>query len=336
MITDVTVNISSAGAEVSSTDYGLILIISDDKVQAYTEYDLSGGIAASGIATDYPIGTDTYKKALAVASQKPSPSKIAVVGCSTTAIDPEDIITILDEMFVTHDSFFRVLTTYDVDATKLALAQWAVQKNKFPYIQYNDITFTSDYSTIGARVHLHKTVNEFADAAEAGFFASLVPGTTIPKFREYVGLTPQTFTTAEKAFIKSNNLAHYEKVTGLNMERSSRATNWSSSSPRYIDDLESRVYIATEMQNKLLTQMVNSPKLGGDTNGVQVIGGTIATILETAYQLGIIATLEGKGDYSVNIKSASFNKVTRSWDNVTYKYEYLHGTESITINGVVK
>lgn len=334
---DVVVNITDASAEVSSTDYSLILIVSDEKIFDYKEYDLSSGIAASGIATDYPTTTDTYKKALAVSSQVPCPSKIAVIGCTATTSTPQEVTDKLDALISEHDTFFRLLATYELGTVKVAIATWAQQNKKFAYLQYDNTTFTEDYTTIGARLFLHKTVNEHLDAASAGYAAARIPGTFIPKFKTLIGITPQALTAAEKTAAEAKNMDYYLRVTGIDMERSSRASNYTVSKPLYIDDLESRAYIQNEISNKLLTLMVNTAKVPGDINGLQMIDGVISGVLQSSYDLQIVASKDdGAADYTTNVSNATFNKSTRQWSGITFNYKYLHGTELISVTGTVR
>ncbi len=334
---DVIVSISDASAEVSSTDYSKILVVSDDKVLAYKEYDLSGGISASGIATDYPITTDTYKKVLAIAAQTPAPQIVGVIGCSAGVITTPALTVILNELLLTVDNFFRVVTTYDTTTLRLDIAKWAEVNGKFAYIQYADTTFTDDYTTTAARIILHKTANEHADAAEAGYAATRTPGTFIFKFKEIKELTPQSLTAAEKTAVDAKNMGYYAKVSGLNMERSSKASNWSSSKPLYIDDLESRAYIMNEMQNKLLTLMVNTAKVPGDINGIQMIDSVVSGVLQNAYDDNIVASKDdGTPDFNTDVSKAKFIKASRQWTAVNFNYAYLHGTEKITVPGTVR
>lgn len=332
---DVNVNISDIGVEVSTTDFGLALIIAGDGSTDYKEYNLSNGIAASGIVDDYASTTETYKKALAVASQTPCPSKIAIVGCS--GLTGSTLTDKLNELLVQHDSFFRVLTSIDTSADMLEIAKWADNNKKFAYLQYDNTSYTEDYSTVNARVMLRKVADEHLDAAEVGYASVRTPGTWIPKFKEYKGITPDTLTATEITNANNKNMGYYIKVTGLNMQRSSRATSYSVSKPLYIDDLESRAYTEVTMQNKLLSLMVNVPKLGGDVRGLQMIESTIGQVLEQNFEDNIIAVLDtGNADYTINTSGAEFVKATREWKDINFEYTYLHGTEKITVTGGVR
>lgn len=332
---DVTVNISDVGAEVITTDFGLILIVAGDGTEDYKEYDLSSGIANSGISDDYATSTDTYKKALAVASQKPCPGKVAIVGCSgstgTTLTDK------LDGLLAEHGDFFRLLTSISSSADMLAMAKWAETNKKVAYLQYADTSFTEDYTSVGARLLLHKASDEHQDGAEAAYAAVRTPGSFIPKFKELESITPDKLSATEIAAANTKNMGYYIRVAGLDMERSSKASNWSVSKPMYIDDLESRVYTEVTMQNKLLSLMVNTPKLGGDTRGLQLIDATLGQVLERNFIDDIIAIDgEGNGDYTVNTEKAEFVKATREWKGIEFEYTYLHGAEKITVTGGVK
>jgi hypothetical protein len=331
---DVIVNITDAGAEVSTTDFGLILIVSGDGSGDYKEYDLSSGIAASGIETDYATSTETYKKAASVARQKPSPSKIAIVGCSGSS--GQSLTDKLNAMLVEHDSFFRVICSLNSSADKLAVAKWCEDNKKFAYIQYSDTSFTEDYSAVKARLLLHNVTDEHLDAAEAGYAASRTPGTWIPKFKSYEGISASTLTPTDKTNAENKNMGYYIKVVGIPMMRSSRASNYTASKVAYIDDLESRVYTEVTIANKLLSLMINTPKLPGDINGLQLIEDAVGQVLRANYNLEIIASKDnGNPDYSTDVTLAEFIKSTREWKGIKFAYKYLHGTEKITVTGEV-
>lgn len=335
---DVTVNISDASASVRTTDFSLILIVSDDAVVDYKEYDLSNGIANSGIDSDYTSSTTTYKMANAIAGQEVSPGKVAIIGCSSGVLGASDVIDKLNEMLQEgNGKAFRILTTYDDSATKLAIAKWAESNKKMAYIQYNVTTFTEDYSTVDARIVFHKTADEFLDAAEASYMATRTPGTAILKFKTFKLVTPQNLTADEITQAEAKNMGYYIKVVDIPMERSSKASSYSSSEPKYIDDLESRIYTAVTMENKLLSMLINQPKLPGDINGLSMIETSIGQVLNSNYNMDIIATTDNnKPDYEVDTDLAEFLKSDRSWNGIKFRYKYLHGTEKINVKGTVE
>lgn len=334
---DVIVSISDIGADIATIDFGLILIVSTDAVGDYKQYDLSDGIANSGISDDYITTTDTYKKALAVSQQQPSPSKIGIIGCSSGTISDQDLTEKLDELLESESDFFRVLVATSSTSTKLAIAKWAEANKTFAYIQYADTTFTEDFSTTSARLLFHKTADEHMDAAEAGYSATRTPGTFNHMFKTLVGITPEKLTTTEKTGVEAKNMGYYAKVSGKPMIRGSKASNWSSGNPLYIDDLESRVYIGETMQNELMELLSNTPKLPGDINGLQLVSSIISGALQSAYDMDIIASDDnGNSDFQVNTENAVFDKKNREWKNIDFQYTYLQAAEKITVTGGVR
>lgn len=333
---DVIVNITDAIAETSTVDLGLILIVSTDAVKDYKEYDLSGGITSSGIEDDYPSTTNTYRKAATIAKQTPSPRKLAIIGCSSGVILEDDLIERLNTLLVEHDSFFRILVTSEVGTIKLAVAKWAADNKKFAYIQYDNTTFTEDYTSTPARLLLHKVADEHLDAAESGYASNLVPGTFTFKFKGYNGITPDTLTATEISQAETKNMGYYIKVSGLNMQRNSKASNYSDGKPLYIDDLESRIYTEESIKSRLLSVLTTNNKVPGDVNGLQMIEDTLNQVLNNNYNLGIIASMDnGNPDFSVDTTLAEFIKSTREWRGIKFKYTYLHPTEKITVTGTV-
>lgn len=327
---DVTVSISDGGASVSSLDTGLILIVSTDAVKDYTEYDISNGIAASGIDVDYNNTTRTYKQAAAVAAQVAVPQKIAVVGVSNGVITDEALETALNDMYVEHNSFFRMLTSTDATGTKLAVAKWAEANKKMPYIQYEVDNFVEDYSATNARLLYHADAEERLDAAEAGFASSRIPGTFILKFKEYVGITPTAIAPATISNIESRNMGYYIRSNKIGMQRSSKLSNWSVSKPKFVDDIESRYYLEKEIQDKLLTLLVNTEKLPGNVDGLQSIESQIQLVLQRAEDLEIL------NPFATDTTNAVFDKSTRKYSGIKFNYTYLHGVEEIQVTGEVQ
>lgn len=337
-MTDITVNMSDASASVKTTDFSLILIVSDDAVVDYKEYDLSNGIANSGIDSDYTSLTTTYKMANAIAGQEISPGKVAIIGCSSGTLSAGDVIDKLNEMLQKGNSnIFRVVTTYSDSSVKLAITKWAEANKKMAYIQYDSATFSEDYSSVDSRQVIYKTADEFSEVSEAAYMATRIPGTAIPKFKTFKTITAQNLTADEIAQAEAKNMGYYIKVVDIPMQRNSKATSWTASKPKYIDDLESRIYIATMIENKLLSMLINQPKLPGDINGLSMIESAIGQVLNNSYNLGIIATTDdGKPDYEVNTDLAEFQKSDRSWNGIKFRYTYLHGTEKINVTGTVQ
>lgn len=330
---DVIVDITSETAQVSTVDFGLILIVSTDGKKDYKEYDISGGIAASGISTDYPSTTVTYQKADTIAAQSPRPQKIATLGIASG----DDLEIELNKVVVENSGFFRVLIDTNDSAQKFGLAKWCAKNKKFAYLQYDDIVFTEDYTSTPARLLYHTVADEHLDAAEAGYMSARLPGTTSFKFRTYNNVSPSKLTAEEISDVENKNMGYYIRNVGIDMQRNSRASNYSTSKPMYIDDLEAREYTSVEIANNLLSMLVNTPKLTGDTRGLQLIESGVGQVLLDNYSIDIIATDDnGNPEFNVDVSNASFDKTERAWKNIKFGYAYAHPTEKIYVTGTVR
>lgn len=331
---DVIVDITDQSAQISTIDFGLTLIVSTDVNKDYKEYDISAGIANSGIVDDYAETTEAYQKAATFAAQSPRPSKIAIIGCGAG----ETLTTRLNNLLVENGEFFRVLISTNNPAQKLELAKWAAANKKFAYLQYDTTTFIEDYSSVArTRLLLNKNTDEHLDAAEAGYFSAIVPGTASFKFRTYNAVTPSKLTPDEINQAETKNMGYYIRNVGIDMQRNSKAANYTNSRPAFMDDIESRVYTETQIANNLLTQLVNLPKLTGDTRGLQLIDSTIGKVLLDNYNLGIIAVDDnGKPDFQIDTSKATFDSAERAWKDISFIYRYAHPTAKIYVSGIVR
>lgn len=330
---DVIVDITDATAQVSTVNFGLVLIVSTDGKKDYKEYDISGGIAASGISVDYAETTATYKKADTIAAQSPRPQRVATLGIASD----DDLEVELNKVIVENSSFFRVLIDTADSAKKLGLAKWCAKNKKFAYLQYDDLIFTEDYTSTAARLLYHTVADEHLDAAEAGYMSARIPGSTSFKFRTYKNVSPSKMSADEISQAETKNMGYYIRNVGIDMQRNSRASNYSVSKPMYMDDLESREYTSVQIANNLLSVMVNVAKLTGDTRGLQLIDATISQVLLENYGYEIIAATDaGNPDFEVDTTRAKFDKSERSWKDIKFGYAYAHPTEKIYVTGIVR
>lgn len=330
--TDVIVTITEQQQVPSPISFGKVLLISTEKANDYTEYKLS--LELDKIKVDYGEISEAYKKALAMSKIEGAPDVLAMFGinASDAAFTIDDLNSALETLIQEHNDFFRVITTATEETHKKAIAKWANDNDKFARIQYDNTEFISDYSDVEQRLLLY-TKDGYLDVAECAFAATKIPGSFNYKFKNYgKTIAADSLTNTQIADAESKNMGYYINYAGVTMMRSGKTSNG-----KYIDDLESRVYIKTMMQNKLMQLLVKEDKVSGGQLGLKQIKAAMIEVLEQSTNDNIIMKDENnQGIFNVDTSSAYFENETKRWKNIYFNYKFNDGTDGIDINGIVE
>lgn len=328
--TDVIVTITEQQTVPSPESFGRILLISTEKTKDYAEYDLN--LQLDTIKTDFGESSDTYKKSLALSQMGQGNAAIFGIDVSATSFTTEDLTNALNDLINQHDNFFRVITTATEDTHKKAIATWANNNEKFARIQYNNTDFISDYKDLGQRLLLY-TRDGYLDVAECVFAATRIPGSFNYKFRNFGANIGADHLTGEQiAIAETKNMGYYIDYAGVIMMRSGKTSNG-----KYIDDLESRVYIKAMLQQKIMQLLVREDKVSGGSIGLVQIKAAIIDVLNQATEDNIIMKDENnQAMFNVDTSRAIFDKTTRTWKQIYFNYRYNDGADGIEISGMVE
>lgn len=306
---------------------GVLLRKTDSKSGAtYVEY-----ASSDAVGYDYGEEAGIYKKASAYFAQANPSDRIAVL-----TYDPTKIHDSL-EAFWYFDWTFAIQAESKVGDETMSLSNvFEANKDHFLVLQSTDFGVYENYSGQNYTIGLVHDLDEPMDAALLGSTALLTVGSTTWKFRNLVGITPDLLTVNELRGITSNYAIAYVEVAGQG-----ETSEGTSLSGEYIDTLHGVLWVKTEMQNRLERLLQSNNKIPYEQSGINMIQGVAITVLEQAWEQGIVLTNEanGKGDYNVTATPRSAQSANdlskRHYGGLSFTYHASGAIHTITVHGTV-
>lgn len=310
--------------------------------QNYKEYT-----SLETLAKDFATTTTVYKKAETIWKQENKPQTIAVVTfAADTPTSPEQpdsliagsgIIAAATSYFY-NDWHFALLANF-VEADALALSN-LIEENEFKFLVIQTATvdeltvFAGNSLTIGL-VH---PLEEFLDAALIGNTASLTVGSVTWKFRHnLVGITPNTLTTSQLQAIEKANAIAYVSKAGI-----PQTSEGKTMSGEFIDALHGDHWVKSNIETNVQRLLSTTDKLTFDSNGIALLDTTVANVLETAFNNGIVDIVDetGVGNYSVTaLGRQDLNPddiAARNYKGLSFKYKRSGAIHTVDVTGTIE
>lgn len=306
---------------------GVLLRKNDAKSGAsYVEY-----ASADSVGYDYGESGDIYNKAQAYFAQAKPSDRIAVL-----TYDPTKVYDAL-EAFWYFNWTFAVQVTSKIDDASLSLSNiFEANKDHFLVLQSADPSVYASYQGQNYTIGLVHDLSEPMDAALLGSTALLTVGSTTWKFRNLVGITPDLLTANELKGVNRYYAIAYAEVAGQG-----ETSEGTSLSGEYIDTLHGALWVKTEMQNRLERLLQSNNKIPYEQSGINMIQGVAITVLEQAWEQGIVLTNEanGKGDYTVTVTPRSAQSADdlskRHYAGLSFTYHASGAIHTITVHGTI-
>lgn len=338
---DIDVVIGTNAASTSTDMFGKVLIICTTKDHAYTEYDVSSDLTL--LATDFASDTTVYDLADIFTQQVPRPKVVAVLGkdLSASSTKAADLTTALNTLITTENDWYRICLDDQTEALIAAVSTWTESNKKMFYTQFANTTFTTDFTTKDRTVLGYKANSDRLDIAMLGEAATRVPGSFGWKYRHLVGVTADHISTTTQATILGKNMNMYLTKFKQNQQATDCMNSGLVASGKYIDQIESRDWVANRVTQEIAKLLINTEKVPYDDTGIQLIVTAIKVALDDAYTNKIIAKKNGSsaGDYSITYPKvadiSSANKVQRKLTGINFQYVELPSIETVTVTGTV-
>lgn len=315
------------GLTVHDRENGVLLRKTDTKSGAtYVEYS-----GAGAVGYDYGEHSGIYAKAQAYFAQANPSDHISVM-----TYDPSKLYDSL-EAFWYFDWTFAIQAESKIGDETMSLSNiFEANKDHFLVLQTTDAGNYESYRGQNYTIGLVHDLSEPMDAALLGSTALLTVGSTTWKFRNLVGITPDLLTVNELNGITSCYAIAYVEVAGQG-----ETSEGTSLSGEYIDTLHGVLWVKTEMQNRLERLLQSNNKIPYEQSGINMIQGVAITVLEQAWEQGIVLTneLNGKGDYTVTATPRSAQSrddlSKRHYGGLSFTYHASGAIHTITVRGTV-
>lgn len=302
--------------------YPLILDAGAESAVGYTECSNIEEVVEAGF-TDT---TTIYKAANLVFMQDNAPSKIAV--CATTT----DAKTALPSLI---GKDWRQLIVVGIsEQTKVEeIADYIETTQKMYFATLSALT-KIDGKTYDRTVIF---VNSETDAVAAlvGEASGRKAGSFTYKNLILKGVTPSELTNAEINTIHNNGGIALVVKAGDNV-----TTEGKSQSGEYIDITDSVDYVTQQIEYNVQKVLNNNDKVPYDDSGISLLESTVTSVLQDAYNNGIIAqNADGEGDYSVSFAARSdtteSDRVSRIYPYGNFSFALAGAIHSVEVNGTI-
>lgn len=327
-ILDVTVDISTAATS-SYLGFGipLILIAGENATEVpYTECASAGEVAAA--VKDTALTSDAYKIANLIFAQDYAPRTVAVYGSTKAA-----------NVAVTEiaDKNWRQLILGNREDGDAALVSEAVETldNKMFFVSCDsleEIATVFNMERDRSVAFLYNNTSSYAEAALVGASAGRAAGSFTYKNLILKGIDPLVKTAAE---IKS--LHQTGGITFVTKAGDNVTTEGITTSGEYIDVIDSKDYIISQIEYRVQKLLNNAAKLPYTNAGIAAIESEVVGVLNDAYNNGMIDEEDGAPAYTVNFKTreemSAADRASRIYKGGNFTFKLAGAIHTVTING---
>lgn len=318
----VTIVVTKASAR-TGFGYPLILVGKQTSAVEYKEVSTLAEVVTAGFAAT----TDVYKAAQLLFMQDEAPTKVAL--CASASKATEALPALLKEgwrqVIVPSAGAEGESTVAEISAYIEGCGKQAMY---FAHVESDDTT------TIGAIAGKERTVCIAYDstdvgcpeAAVVGATAGRTPGSFTYKNMVLTGVTPQEFADSEIDKMHEDNV-----ITVLRKAGSIVTSDGVVGSGEYIDIVDSKDYIISQIETRCQLLLNRVPKLPYDNRGIASLEGEVLSVLKDAADNGLIAVNDtGTYLYSVTFGTREECKGT----DISARH-YAKGSFSFTLAGAI-
>ena len=325
-VKDITVNITTASAA-GSVGLGFPLVVTgmSEKVVPYTECNSLAAVVTAGFDAE----TEVYKACAVIFAQKNRPITLAVASTDGT---------VAEWLTANKDKGFRqivpILGEGDSAVTDLVTSVSAMEDKML----FLEIAATSAMpATKSERVVcvVYGGTSDYANAAVVGASAGMAAGSFTYKNLVLTGIEPEDLSlTQVEAVHKAGGMCIIKKAGDV------VTSEGKTTDGEYIDIVDSRDYIISNIVYQGQKALNNNAKLPFDNVGISQLENVVTNVLADAYRQGIIASDEkGLPSYSVTFASRaetnSSDIASRTYNGGSFKFDLAGAIHNATINGTL-
>lgn len=323
-VKDITVNITTAAAA-GSVGLGNPLVIQGKAMNdiEYTECSKLSEVLAAGFAVD----SEVYKACSALFAQKNKPKTVAV--CATV-----DAVAAWLAENVERD-FRQVIPVLGEDDSTVAELVTTVSalENKMLFATVKTATELPATQSERAVIVVYGGKTEYVNAAVVGESAGRAAGSFTYKNLVLTGVEPEELTEAQvKAIHYAGGIAIVKKAGDV------VTSEGKTTDGEYIDIVDSKDYIISNIVYQGQKLLNNSAKLPYDNVGISMLESMVTSVLADAYSMGIIATNEdGTPAYSTAFAGradvSAGDRAARTYNGGNFSFDMAGAIHNATING---
>lgn len=325
-VKDITVNITTASVA-GSVGLGNPLVIAGMAGEAVDYVECNG--LADVVAAGFDIETEVYKACAAIFAQAHNPKTVAVV--ATTGKVEAWLVANKDKNF---RQVVPVLGTSDSTIAELVTAVSALDdKVLFFHVKTtSEMPATQSERAVGV---VYGGASAYPNAAVVGESAGREAGSFTYKNLVLTGIEPEDLGPAAVEAVHDAGGICIVKKAGDVVTSEGITTDG-----EYIDVVDSKDYIISNMVYQCQKLLNDNPKLPFDNVGISQLESVVTSVLADAYRMGIVATNEdGTAAYSTAFAGRedvpASDRAARTYKGGNFTFDLAGAIHNATINGTV-
>ena len=329
----VTVNITRETKAITEKGFGLPLVLATSKALAYKVYT-----ELSQVNADFAVDSNEYKLLSRMFAQNPRPAEIAVQGVlyNSTTGDPTSLVTALNNLLLTKNDFYYLVSPEQGEDEVTALAEWVSTKDKIYAVSTSDEAVYEGMNELYDNVYVlvHDKPELYPAEGLVSLLASQIIGSYTWTFKSINGVLPVAYDSAKIKDIEDNNANTYIQESGVNITSGSKAT-----SGEYIDIIQGQHFIKAKIAENVFGALVRNKKVPYTSAGIALIAAEVEKALTLAAQNGVIATENGEYQFAIDVPTIESiptnNKAGRILPDIPWTATVAGAIEKVNINGVL-
>ncbi len=265
-----------------------------------------------------------------------------LLGVAQVEADP-GIATDLAAIYAEDATWYALITLTNSKAIVDAAAAWCESNKRLYVVQTQDtacinttlsgtddvMESTKGNSYVQTGVIFAQKTKDFAAAGWIGKRLVYLPGESTWKFANIAGVTGGTYSSTQRANIKSKNGNFYEDIAGITV-----AQDGTVASGGFIDFTIYINYLTARLAERIYGKLATNIKIAYTDAGIAIIGAEVKAQLQIDEARGALAsgwtvTLPR----AVNVSSA--DRASRTLNGVSFACQYAGAIHSVNIAGVV-
>lgn len=326
-VKDINVNITTASVA-GSVGLGIPLVIcGKGTICAYAECDDMNAVYKAGWDTD----TEVYKACQKIFGQKNAPKTVAVVGAEEKTA--EWITKYKDK------NFRQIIPTLENEGDSTIAELISAVNTLDGKMLFLQVGATSELpQTQSERVVcvVYGGASEYVNAAVVGESAGRKAGSFTYKNLVLTDVVPEDLTPSQvKAIHDAGGIAIVKKAGDV------VTSEGITTDGEYVDIVDSKDYIVSNIVYKGQKLLNTSPKLSFDNVGISQLENVVTGVLADAFANGIIATnYDGTPAYSTSFanrsETSAGDRASRTYNGGKFSFDLAGAIHNATINGTIE
>lgn len=300
-------------------------------------------LVPSGVTAIASSSTVTFTVTASGNIWYPSAIKLGSYSDTTSTSSPDDDLT---AAALVDPDFYGVSISQLGKASINDAADWvADNKRVLAYTSADEACRAVSSGNVGIMATLHGDSNDRAYGQYSGSPMSYgatgvmakqlttTPGSATMAYKTILGTTVDSLTPTQEANITSNNGNFYVTVAGVPVTIDGR-----TASGQFMDITRGIDGLTADMQLRVFTALVNSPKVPYTTKGIASIGAEVSASLQSFVDSGFISNDPGE-QFQVSVPSitsvSTSDKLNRILRNVNFTAVAQGAIQKVIINGTL-